>query len=152
MSHILLVHILICFSHIFQLISTVFSLLIFSLMFIKGYSLVTENSSSFNILPESFLKVVYNTCNPATRPFLPVELLITLTIYLGPIQFLNTSFLILTTLLPSPFSSNDSICKAIEVTLIIRAKTIEHNGLNARDERHSPDIYRPVNFLRKPLF
>ena len=34
------------------------------------------------------------------------------------------------------FSSRDSICKAREATLIIRAKTIEPNCLNARNERH----------------
>ena len=34
------------------------------------------------------------------------------------------------------FSSRDSIRKAREATLIIRAKTIDPNGLNARDERH----------------
>ena len=34
------------------------------------------------------------------------------------------------------FLSRDSIRKAREATLIIRAKTIEPNGLNARDERH----------------
>ena len=34
------------------------------------------------------------------------------------------------------FSSRDSIRKAREATLIIRAKTIELNGLNARDKRH----------------
>ena len=34
------------------------------------------------------------------------------------------------------FSTPDSIRKAREATLIIRAKIIEPNGLNARDERH----------------
>ena len=34
------------------------------------------------------------------------------------------------------FSSRASIRKAGEATLIIRAKTIEPNGLNDTDERH----------------
>ena len=74
-----------------------------------------------------------------------VELLITLTIHLGLLQFLNTFFLIPITLLlicnelipiEKIFSSRDSIRKAREATLIIRAKTIDTNSLNARDERH----------------
>ena len=34
------------------------------------------------------------------------------------------------------FSSRDSIRKAREATLVIRAKTIEPYGLNAKNERH----------------
>ena len=73
-----------------------------------------------------------------------VELL-TLTIHLGLLHavsehFLSNPYHTATDMQLIPieniFSSQDSICKAREATLVIKAKTIEPCGLNARDERH----------------
>ena len=46
------------------------------------------------------------------------------------------------------FSSRDSLRKAREATIIIRAKTIDPNGLNTRDKWHYSDSF---NFFYKPL-